>query len=91
MCRQRLLPSSHAHTIGVRSKIYCRDNVGYVSSLYLMPYIYKRTFLDTLYGILKVGDIFKIGDIAVVVDTDGDITIRRTSSWVRGSVRTIGG
>ena len=56
-----------------------------------MPYIYKRTFLDTLYGLLKVGDIFKIGDIAVVVDTDGDITIRRTSSWVRGSVRTIGG
>ena len=41
-----------------------------------MPYVYKRRFLDTQYDILKDGDIFKIGDSAVVVDQDGDITIK---------------
>ena len=41
-----------------------------------MPYIYKRRFLGTQYGKIKDGDIFKISDSAVVVDTDGDITIK---------------
>ena len=41
-----------------------------------MPYVYKRWFLDTQYGLRKDGDIFKIGDSAVVVDRYGDITIK---------------
>jgi hypothetical protein len=56
--------------------MFGRDNVGSVASLYLMPYVYKRRFLDTQYGIRKFCDIFKIGDSAVVVDQDGDFTIK---------------
>ena len=41
-----------------------------------MPYVYKRWFLYTQYGLRKDGDIFKIGDSAVVVDRYGDITIK---------------
>jgi hypothetical protein len=41
-----------------------------------MPYVYKRQFLDTLYGIRKDGDIFKIRESAVLVNQDGDITIK---------------
>jgi len=53
-----------------------RENVGFVSSPHLMPYIYKRRFLDTQYCMHKDGDIFKVGDSAVLVDQDGDITIK---------------
>jgi hypothetical protein len=38
--------------------------------------MFTREFLDTQYGICKDGDIFKIGDSPVVVDQDGDITIK---------------
>jgi len=41
-----------------------------------MPYVYKRRFLDTQYGKRKDGDTFKIGDSPVLVDQDGDITIK---------------
>jgi len=41
-----------------------------------MPYVYKRRFLDTQYGILKDDVIFKIGNSAVLVDHDGVITIK---------------
>jgi hypothetical protein len=41
-----------------------------------MPYVYKRRFLETQYGMRKDGDIFKIGDSAVLVDQGGDITIK---------------
>ena len=41
-----------------------------------MVYIYNRLHLDKQYGKCKDGDIFKIGNSAVVVDTDGDITIK---------------
>jgi len=58
-----------------RSKMFVTKNVGSVASTYIMPYVYKKRFLDTQYGILKDGDIFKIGDSSVVVDT-GDITIK---------------
>jgi len=37
---------------------------------------YNRPFLDTQYGIRKEGDIFKIGDSTVSVDSLGDITIK---------------
>ena len=47
-----------------------------------MPYVYKRRFLDTQYGIRKDGDIFKIGDSAVVVYTDGDITVKEESMGI---------
>jgi len=55
---------------------FVRENVGPEASLYQMPYVYQRRFLDTKYGILKMGDIFKIGDSPVLVDQDGDITIK---------------
>jgi len=41
-------------------------------------------FFDTQYGIYKDGDIFKIRDAAVVVDTDGDIKFKEKE--FRGSV-----
>jgi hypothetical protein len=53
-----------------------RENVGSVASPYLMPYVYKRRFLDTQYDLSKDGDTFKIGDSPVLVDQDGDITIK---------------
>ena len=63
-----------------------RENLGTVASSYLMPYVYKRRFLDTQYVISKDGDTFKIGDSPVIVDQDGDITIKenefRDSDWL---------
>jgi len=41
-----------------------------------MPYVYKKRFLDTQYGVRKDGDIFMIGDSPIVVDTSGDKTIK---------------
>jgi len=55
---------------------YGRENVGSVASLYLMPYVYKNRFLDTQYGVRKDDDMFMIGDSPIVVDTDGDITLK---------------
>ena len=53
-----------------------RENVGTISSPYIVPYFYNKRFLDTQYGIRKVGDSFMIGDSAIRVDTDSDITIK---------------
>jgi len=55
---------------------YGRENVGPVANPYLMPYVYRRHFLDTQYGVRKDGDMFMIGDSPIVVDSDGDITIK---------------
>ena len=55
---------------------YGRANVGPVASVYLMPYGYKKRFLDTQYGVRKDGDMFMIGDAPIVVDAVGDITIK---------------
>ena len=41
-----------------------------------MPYVYKKRFLYRKYCIRKDGDKFKIGDSAVLVVQDGDITIK---------------
>jgi len=49
---------------------YGRENFGPVASPYLMPYVYKRRFPDTQYGVRKDGDMFMIGDSPIVVDTD---------------------
>jgi hypothetical protein len=65
------------------AKTYGPENVGSVDSPYLMYCIYKRLFLNTQYDIRNCGDIFKIGDSSVVVDTDGDITIK--GKELRGS------
>jgi len=53
-----------------------RENVGTIASPYIVPYFYNKRFLDTQYGIRKVGDSFMIGDSAIRVDTDSDITIK---------------
>jgi len=55
---------------------YGRENVGPVASPYLMPYVYKRRLLYTQYGVRKDGDMLMIGDSPIVVDTDGDITLK---------------
>jgi len=55
---------------------YGRENVGPVASSYLMPYVYKRRFLDTQYSVRREGDMFMIGDSPVLVDTSGDIPIK---------------
>jgi len=43
-----------------------------------MPYVYKRRFLQTQYGVRKDGDMFMKGNSPVVVDNDGDITIKES-------------
>ena len=65
------------------AKRFGRENVGSVASPYLMPYVYKRRFLDTQYGIRKDVDTFRIGDSPVVVDQDGAIAIKENE--FRGS------
>jgi len=55
---------------------YGRENAGPVASPYLMPYGYKRRCPNTQYGVRKDGNMFMIGDSPIVVDTDGDITIK---------------
>jgi len=55
---------------------YGRENVGPVGSPYLMPYVYKRRFLETQYGVRMEGDMFMIGYSPVLVDTSGDTTIK---------------
>ena len=57
-----------------------RENVGTIASPYIVPYFYNKRFLDTQYGIRKVGDSFMIGDSAILVDTDSDITIKGEES-----------
>ena len=57
------------------AKTFGRENVGSVAPLQVMPYVYKRRLIDTQYGMPKDGDIFKIGDCAVLVDRGGVITI----------------
>jgi len=58
------------------AKCFGRENLGSVPSIYLMPYLYKRRFLNTQFGIRKDGDTFKIVDSQVLVDQDGYITIK---------------
>ena len=55
---------------------YGRENVGPVASPYLMPYVYKRRFLDSQYGVRKDFAMYMIGDSPIEVDTSGDITIK---------------
>jgi len=55
---------------------YGRENVGTLSSPYLMPYVFKRRFLDTQFGVRKDGAMFMIGYSPIMVDTGGDITIK---------------
>jgi len=57
-----------------------RENVGTIASPYIVPYFNIKPFLYTQYGIRKVGDLFMIGDSAILVDTDSDITIKGEES-----------
>jgi len=58
------------------ARAFGRKNVGALASPYILPYLYNRQYLDTQYGIRKVGDSFNIGYSTVLVNTDGDITIK---------------
>ena len=53
-----------------------REDVGTIASPYIVPYFYNKYFLDTKYGNRNVGDSFMIGDSAILVDTDSDITFK---------------
>ena len=53
-----------------------KENFGEVATPYVSPYAYKRGFLDTTYGIRKVGNTFMIGDSPVDVDTDSNVHIK---------------
>ena len=55
---------------------YGREKFGAVAGSYLTPYLYKRSFLDTQYGIRKEGDVFMIGDSSLTVDSESDIMIK---------------
>jgi len=55
---------------------YGRENICPVASPYLMPYVYKRLFIHTKYGIRKDGEMFRIDDSPIVVNTSGDLTIK---------------
>ena len=56
------------------AQAFRRENVGLTASPYIVPYFYNRRFLDTQYGIRKVGNSFMMGDYALLVNTD--ITIK---------------
>ena len=47
---------------------YVREIFGAVADSYLTPYLYKKSFLDTQYGIRKEGDVFMIGDSQLTVE-----------------------
>jgi len=53
-----------------------REKVGTIASPYIVPYFQNKLFLDTQYGIRRGGDSFMIGDSAILVDTDSDITFK---------------
>jgi hypothetical protein len=50
-------------------------NFGALASPYVSPYVYKKQplYLDTQYGIRKVGDQFMLGNSIFGVDTEGNI------------------
>ena len=49
--------------------------MGPIGSPYIGPNFHNRRFLDTQYGIRKASDSFMIVELALLVDTDSDITI----------------
>jgi len=53
-----------------------RKMLRYSAGPYTVPYLYNRGYLDTQYGLRKDGDSFKIGDSAVLLDPDSNITIK---------------
>jgi hypothetical protein len=48
-----------------------------LASPYISPCVYKRGFLDTTYGVWKVGDTFVIGDSPVDVDVKRNVHIKK--------------
>jgi len=58
------------------ARAFGKDNVNPTASPYILPYLYKRLYVDTQFGISKDGDSFKIVDSTVLVGTDSDITIK---------------
>jgi hypothetical protein len=57
-------------------KRFGKETFGTLASPYLTPYIYDTRRLDTLYGIRKDGDVFKIGDSTVTIDSDSNIHVK---------------
>ena len=54
-----------------------KENFGEVASPYVSPYVYKRGFLDTTYGIRKTGNTFMIGNSPVEVDNNSNVHIKQ--------------
>jgi len=55
-----------ANFVEEETQAYFRENVGSVASPCLMPYVYKKCFLDTQYVIRKESDIYMGGDSQIV-------------------------
>jgi hypothetical protein len=58
---------------------------GALASPYVSPYVYKKQpwYLDTQYGIRKVGDQFMPGNSIFGVDTEGNIHIGEPDTAVK--------
>ena len=55
---------------------HLQKNVGSIASGYLSPYVHKRRYLDTEFGVRREDDgTFMIGNSLLTVDEDGDIII----------------
>lgn len=55
---------------------HLQENVGRIASGYLSPYVHRRRYLDTEFGIRREDDgTFMIGDSPLTVDENGDIII----------------
>jgi hypothetical protein len=52
-------------------------NFGVLASPYTSPHVYKRSFLDTTYGIRQICDTFMIADLPVDVDENINIHIKK--------------
>jgi hypothetical protein len=53
-----------------------KENFGDEASPYISPYVYKRGFLDTTYGIRQVCNMFLIGNSPVEFDVDSNVHIQ---------------
>jgi hypothetical protein len=58
---------------------------GALASPYVSPYVYKKQpwYLDTQYGIRKVGDQFMLGNPIVVVDTEANVQIGEPDTAIK--------
>jgi len=72
------------------ARVYGRENVGPVASPYLIPYVYKRRFLDTQYGVRKDGDMFMIAKCCFICNTNLSLSCHHSLQGVCCSIISAG-